>query len=1051
MDPHEEPVDVPGFKVLRELGRGAMGVVYLAFEEALRRHVALKVLRPGISDSPELRARFEREVRAAARIRHPNIVPVLSTGEARGRLWYAMEYVEGLSLDRVLHESGAERLPAARVARIVRDLARVLAAAHAAGVTHRDVKPGNVVLQTEAPPDVEAGAASRRVRATWLRDDAGEPDHPVVDRPLLMDFGLAADATAARLSESGMLIGTPGYMAPEQFSGRAGDVGPACDQWALGVMLYECLTGRLPFPSDDLPTLARFVAHEHPVPPRRLDPRIDQDLETICLECLEKDPKDRYEDCGALADDLSRWLREETIKARPPGPVRRFRAWARHRPKTVTAIVAVLVAVCVTAAVLFAQGRERLQRIERVAAAARDALAAGRFDEAEARFGEWIALDAAAADARDGLDRARARREVRLAEETYLDAARRMERVRVGDEDVEDLERRAAMGRLVPDGQGLGSQEARGSEPWWMREPAYRARIAAERRREELVRERAEVAAALAVARSAVDAAAARAGSEGLRVRQLVFQGSARWHMEEWRLAVRRGDGEAAAIHRIAVEQLDPGPYRDELEGDGDVVVAPSDPPAEAWLFRYAREGEALDRGGPRLLPLPFPPAALGRAALPVPQAYRDAVEKRLEGEGARPPEPDVPSITPPFLGTATHVGTMEGPLGRARYARLLAESAYPLVSGPENAAGLLDAERTLRLPMGRYLLLLRAPGRADVRLPFEVGRRERVVLAPGRLPHAGEVPPGFVHVAGGTFAIGGDDAAPNAAPLQVVTVGSFLAGRYEVTYDEYWEFLNDPRTLREIDDHAAQGLRFVPRIGDHAIPRRGERGYETMENPERPVANVSFFDFTGYLAAPPGEDEPRDEQFQALAESLQKSQSIGWGYLAWRTERSIERASRAGSDGGVEPDVVVVPGPDGAPQRRAMLFTLPTETEWERMARGGQRRIFVYGDEREWSCFKGSRSRRRNAAPEPIGLFPEDESVFGVRDLTGSVAEWTASWKEVGGAFWVRGHSWGSQVPEDDRIAARSAAPPSRASATVGFRVIVRESRVVERSDSGR
>ncbi|MDA1195495.1 MAG: serine/threonine-protein kinase, partial [Planctomycetota bacterium] len=290
----EPEVHIPGFEIRRELGRGAMGVVYLAHERALGRDVALKVLRRGFAgDGDEARLRFEREVRATARLKHPGIVPILSTGEASGRLWFAMEFVPGSTLEVELEQSRHGRLGIARSARTVREVALALHAAHEAGVIHRDVKPGNVMLLEEEAPEAERSTPSRRLRRSWIRRRTGDDETPVVSRPLLADFGLAADRTASKLSESGMLIGTPGYMAPEQYRGRAEDVGAHSDQWALGVMLYECLTGNMPFPTADLPTLARMIGNDDPIPPGRLDTRIDRDLETIGLKCLQKNPRDR--------------------------------------------------------------------------------------------------------------------------------------------------------------------------------------------------------------------------------------------------------------------------------------------------------------------------------------------------------------------------------------------------------------------------------------------------------------------------------------------------------------------------------------------------------------------------------------------------------------------------------------------------------------------------------------------------------------------------------------------------------------------------------------
>jgi formylglycine-generating enzyme required for sulfatase activity/predicted Ser/Thr protein kinase len=1052
-------VRIPGFTIERELGRGAMGVVYLAHEVALGRDVALKVLRPGFGgDGEDARRRFEREVRAAARLEHPNIVPILSTGEAQGRLWFAMQFVPGETLDDVLTNARHGRIPAPRAARIVLDVALALHAAHEAGVTHRDVKPGNVMLVRDRVSDLEASHATRRLRRSWLQRDPGRGPL-MLDRPLLADFGLAADSTASKLSESGMLIGTPGYMAPEQYRGHGPDVGPHSDQWALGVVLYECLTGTMPFPTGDLPTLARLIGTEDPIPPSRLDPRIDRDLETICLTCLRKNPRERYPDCKALAQDLERWLREEPIAARPPGPWRRLRTWGRRRPARATALLALLLAGLVALAVFVGVRANRAARVSDLSHEAADLMRLGQYEQAERVYDQWIGIDPSDGRPRDGRALARARRGMATARESFEQAQQEIVRLKDDRTRYAELREQALHGSSAQGGSGLGTENARGSEPWWMRQASYAARREMETLQREIVRLSAEVAAQLAIARSRAEANAEAAGGEGLGLRNEIVRESARWHMEEWRAAVARGDAEHAALHEFAVRRLDPQRYAAELDGVRTVTLEPADPPGRAWLFRYEREGDRIPRGGPRLLPAPYLP---DRPAVPLAPAYRAAVAARLAGEGRRRVAPDVPSLTPPQHSDETTLDTLAGPMFRTRYEERLASSAYPLATSEANALGRVDHPLDLRLIPGRYLVLLRRDGYPDLRLSFQVGGDNPTTVSPASDMDLMQVPRGFVLVPGGEVQLGGEaQTAPRSLPRQRVPVRSFLASRYEITYADWWAFLNDDRTLAAIDaalhppasqdpqDEAIPPeLRFVPRVEnadpsrpDTPLPERppGVRRWPSMAMPEHPCAHISLYDLTGYLQPPKGERDPYDSQYEDLAEALRQSRTVGWGYLAWRTERSRRRALQAARGGPVLPDVAVVRGKDGRPRYCAMRFTLPTQPEWERMARGSDDRTFVYGDEREWLYFKGARSRPHNPAPEAVGLFVDDESLYGVRDLTGSVAEWTADWDGEGRVFWIKGSAWGSQVPEDDRIAARRALAPTRLSSTVGARVIVR------------
>jgi serine/threonine protein kinase/WD40 repeat protein len=285
---------VPGYEVLGELGRGGMGVVYKARQVGLDRLVALKVVLAG-AHAEEL-ARFRREAEAIARLHHPNVVRIYEVGEHAGLPYFAMELCEGGSLAQRL---AGGPLPPAEAARLTATLARAVQAAHEAGVIHRDLKPGNVLL-----------AADRTPRVT--------------------DFGLAKrldDVTG--LTATGVVLGTPSYMAPEQASGQAKQVGSAADVHALGAVLYACLTGRPPFQAaTPLDTILQVLS-DPPVPPSRLRAQVPPRLEAICLKCLEKDPRQRYPSAAALADDLERPLvgRHRAGKRQPGHPER-----ARWRP-----------------------------------------------------------------------------------------------------------------------------------------------------------------------------------------------------------------------------------------------------------------------------------------------------------------------------------------------------------------------------------------------------------------------------------------------------------------------------------------------------------------------------------------------------------------------------------------------------------------------------------------------------------------------------------------------------------------------------------------------
>jgi hypothetical protein len=287
---------IPGFEFLAEVGRGAMGVVYKARQTALERTIALKVILAGDHAEADQLARFLTEARAVARLQHSNIVQVYELGEYAGRWYLVLEYVEGGSLDRRL----ADGQRPGSAALLVEAVARGAHAAHERGIIHRDLKPANVLL-------------------TWD------------GTPKITDFGLAKllDGGPAR-TRSGAILGTPSYMAPEQAMGKSKEVGPATDIWALGVILYELLTGRPPFQAPTILDTLTQVCTQEPLPPRRFQRGVPRDLEVICLKCLEKDPHARYPSALALADDLGRFTRGEPIKARKSGMLGSFRRWVQH-------------------------------------------------------------------------------------------------------------------------------------------------------------------------------------------------------------------------------------------------------------------------------------------------------------------------------------------------------------------------------------------------------------------------------------------------------------------------------------------------------------------------------------------------------------------------------------------------------------------------------------------------------------------------------------------------------------------------------------------------
>ncbi len=344
------------FVLIAELGRGGYGVVFLAHDPSLNRDVALKLPRPEVLVTPDLRRRFLREAQAAARLEHPNLVPVHEIGEDGAVCYLVSQFCHGPTLAEWLR-SQERSVPAGDAALMVTALADALEHAHREGVLHRDIKPANVLLD----PMVVGDAFSQPHDARPLSDFI----------PKLNDFGLAKLVeTQEQETRSGAMLGTPTYMSPEQAQGHSREIGPAADIYALGVLLYETLIGRPPFVGQSDAETLQLVIHDEPVHPSRLRAGLPLDLEAICLKCLEKNPAQRYASASALADDLRRFLLNRPTSARPLTAWRRVRKWSARNPGVagLTAAVTLLLATLAIGSAAAAIAMARLAERERVAA-----------------------------------------------------------------------------------------------------------------------------------------------------------------------------------------------------------------------------------------------------------------------------------------------------------------------------------------------------------------------------------------------------------------------------------------------------------------------------------------------------------------------------------------------------------------------------------------------------------------------------------------------------------------------------------------------------------
>lgn len=366
------------YELLQEVARGGMGVIYKAKQRSLGRIVAIKVLSSGEFASPEYVRRFRAEAEAAAKLQHPNIVAIHEVGQHEGVRYFSMDFVEGPNLSQLL---GGVPLPAPRAAGYLKTLADAIQYAHKQGILHRDLKPSNVLI-----------------------DPFGEPR--------VTDFGLAKEMTGdSDLTTTGQILGTPGYLPPEQADTSHGPLSPASDVYSLGAILYYMLTTRAPFGAGSLRETLRQVLTHDPVAPSLLNPDIPRDLETICMKCLERNPTRRYQTAAELAEDLRRFIEHEPIVARPVSPLGHFTRWCRRRP-TLAAVWVLAVALAVGSTVSALWISRALGRAQAAEALGRERLRDARLAEARAvrhttapgRRSQALAALAEAARVRPGPD-----------------------------------------------------------------------------------------------------------------------------------------------------------------------------------------------------------------------------------------------------------------------------------------------------------------------------------------------------------------------------------------------------------------------------------------------------------------------------------------------------------------------------------------------------------------------------------------------------------------------------------------------------------------------
>ncbi len=1009
-EPTLPPGTVVGRYSLREvLGTGGFGVVYLADQSApIERPVALKILHADHASAGVL-ARFDTERQALAAMRHPNIAAIFDAGATEsGHPYFAMELVAGPAITRYAIDGGLrvdDRL------RLFLDVCAAVRHAHGRWILHRDLKPSNVLVESDA--------------------DKG----PIVK---VIDFGLAKAMGAESIDEAGRtrvgtVVGTPAYMSPEQL--RGGPLDARSDVYSLGILLYELLADSLPYDAAKLRgsfvDVERYLSgFELPRPSRHVSSTVREriaaptgeassppatakklagELDWIVLKAIEKEAGRRYDSVDALAQDIERFLRHEPIRARSASWVYRARKFARRRP-TLCAASGVALILASVFATFHWTGRS------------------ARYNELSTKFDEAVqvrAIEDARAYAKSlesefpGNSRAAAislrlrdlERELRLDESTRLRGEAEALALR-------DRSRTERLDELTARWTELRQTTPKFAPAW---ERSEEISVWTERRELEGAPELELFSESVRLLHRALNVAP-KESRERARVQSLLEE----LYWGRYEEAEREGGVRMpASFFRGMIDAYGTGKYS-RAEGADVSITLGSDPPgAEVYLFRLeeletrlvplAYDLSARKSGKPyleieRLLDTersPFRPGDRWRRVRGVDVRTRSELAVVLEAVA------DTESVSveisraggtttvewTPFLGEL-RLGPHSIPAGRyVSAARQFGFTfkAFPLELGLANRIGRTsDSPLEISVPPGRYLALLRRSGYLDARIP---------IIVPGARPDARvrlvserAAPVGFVHVSGGEFVAGRDREAEQPLEYGVRSVSDFLLARHEVSLDEWLEFLNHPSVFDRTDERGAAAPKD---------PRVIER-LERLANVDR--VQLVYVASRGPVLTRQAEARRWTLKGRARGDwpAFGISQLAALEYIHWRN--------------GIE--------------SREGRYRLPTDSEWEKAA-GVDGRAFVAGDYRLWS-HSVAKDGALGGGPSSVGLCPYDESVYGVRDLGGSVVEWTSD-TTVPGELYVsyRGGGWTRGDEQYFRVGSRNGLYPQNAYIDSGFRLV--------------
>lgn len=1089
------------FTLLKEIGRGTMGVVFLARQERTDRLVALKLLAPLKHKSPTARERFRREVAALGRLHHRNIVSILLAGDIENVPYFAMDLVCGVQMDTVLatlkdkdpltitgrmvEEQIGEKIPEylkplaesfsplprptgfeifARpyievACRFAIQLAEALEHAHTQGVMHRDVKPSNVLIELD-------GTCR------------------------LSDFGLAREMGTASLTQTGELVGTPYYSAPEQIAGKRMGLDLRADIFSLGVTLYELICLKAPFQGETAEQVFSQILVKDPAPIQKFNPGVPKDLATIVYKCLEKDPDHRYQKAGELAEDLKAFLDFRPIKARPVGPIKNTVKLIRRHKLVSAALSVALIAILVLAGYMIKVKWERLsvtiehrEKVEDAIALIRSSLDEKYLSAAEKALSRLISLD----DSHPDLESLR--RDVNLlrSQEKLGKVRQLMREYETLKEQWNTTEKELS---LVEGYIGRGYSEDD-------------KRVQAQKLATDFAKLGLRIRALEDEIISAINDARTWAEAADMSEYPPVQKTYAEYYMTRWHNALDDGDTLTMEHYARLVEQYSQDPQiKQELKGVGKLLVKGTEG-AAVHLFQYesylktsrnarvdrlvpaqavgrdkdepcrisegfyagdpcliVRDGGLTDlEAGDLILDLDGFPAAealLVKSVVPGSPAWKAGVQPfdrigKVEGLDrvdaymwrhgrAVPPRevrvasprgwrvftsswegktlsersgitavPAVIMLAQAVASRTIIIGTVHKGIDRifevreGEVAGIESEiTAYPLVCNPGNEIGTLPLKKPIQCAPGSYLAVLRKEGMEDLRLPICVPRLQSVRVQGSLLPE-GTSPEGFVRVAAGVFISGGDSKAFESEEKREKEVRDYWISRHEVTVDEWFRFINTPQIIRETWERPETSpVRFLPRFSS-----KDRSGQETEEI-------LAFW-------------SPSEKRWLSKYWDTQDVPVLG---VSWEDiQRFLEWKNRKADEAG-----------------SIWRYGLPTEEEWEKAARGVDSRNYPWGNRFDFT-FCLSRHSRPEAdltvsdlgRLEAVLSYPIDESPYGVRDLAGSVVEWSSETK-AHHTIALRGGSYDADSSRVFRAASRDTFDAGLCNWNLGFRLVARQ-----------